>query len=95
MPHDRDIRNTVGNTQFGSSLKDLEDGDLARGYFNAAPKGNYEASLMDRDEDMWGDYGGTLHPGQLEADGYREKHGTDDEYGFVRRPRHRTDIERS
>lgn len=38
MPHDRETANTVGNTAFGSSLKDLEDGDLERGYFDATPE---------------------------------------------------------
>ena len=28
-----DLRNTVGDTQWGSSLKDLADGDLDRGYY--------------------------------------------------------------
>jgi len=34
-----DTKKTLGGTKFGSSLKDLEDGDLSRGYFNAAPEG--------------------------------------------------------
>ncbi len=38
----RDIKNTIGDTKFGTSLADLEDGDLHRGYFDATPVTNTE-----------------------------------------------------
>ena len=93
-----DIDNTLGDTQFGTSLKDTKDGDLERGYSDAGPEGNYEGSLdptvtydfddgkMERLE------GGTLHPGHIEPDMYRARHGN---YGFVRRPNDRSDVERN
>lgn len=37
-------RKTIGDTGFGSSMKDLADGDFERGYFNAEPEGNFERS---------------------------------------------------
>ncbi len=87
-----EISATIGDTKFGTSLKDLEDGDLGHGYFDAAPEGNYEGSLGDesyysfKDGEMTEHKAGTLHAGMVEPDGYRETHGADDEYGFVRRP---------
>ena len=45
MTEKPDIAATVGNTRFGTSLKDLDEGDLSRGYYDAAPEGNYEGSL--------------------------------------------------
>ena len=35
-----EIQNTLGGTQFGSSLKDLSDSDLSRGYSDAIPEGS-------------------------------------------------------
>ena len=45
MAENRDIKNTLGNTKFGSSTKDLADGDFSRGFYNAEPEGDYEHSL--------------------------------------------------
>ena len=42
MTERKDIERTLGGTDFGTSLKDLEDGDITRGYFAAAPEGDYE-----------------------------------------------------
>ena len=103
MAHDRDIQNTLGGTEFGSSLKDLKDGDLGRGYFNAEPEGNYEGSL---DPSIVYDCsgpglecerleGGTLHDGFIEPDMNRARHGDLDEYGFLRRPENKSDVERN
>jgi len=39
--------------------------------------------------------GGTLHAGMIEPDGFRRKHGDIGEFGFVRRPLHKTDVERN
>ena len=93
MKEKSEITATLGGAKFGTSLKDLEEGDLSRGYFAAAPEGNYEGSLDGDtyytfdDEKMTKHDVGTLHAGMIEADGYRSPHGADDEYGFVRRPR--------
>lgn len=95
----KDIRNTLGDADLGYLDGDVADGDLGRGYYDAGPRGNYEGSLdptvthwltedgIERRE------GGTLHPGQIEPDGYYPTHGDLDQYGFVRRPRGRTDVE--
>lgn len=101
MAEKPEITNTLDGTDFGTSLKDLKDGDLSDGYFNAAPAGNYEGSL---DSDMYYEYdgdggmtehrAGTRHAGQIEADGFRATHGDNDEYGFVRRPVRGSDVER-
>lgn len=78
MAKDRDIRKTLGDTAFGSSTKDLADGDFARGYFNAEPKGDYEHSLEPKPEyPVW--------PMDDEAD---------PDTGFVHRPEYKGDVER-
>ncbi len=76
-----DIKNTLGGTRFGSSLKDLADGDLAHGYFDAAPSSDYGAR--------------TRHAGHIEEAGYTGSHGSQGEYGFVRRPLYKSDVERN
>ncbi len=81
MKDKSEIAASIGGTKFGTSLKDLDEGDFSRGYYDAAPEGNYEGSL-----EADGFEQGTLHAGFIEADGYRKSHGWDDEYGFVRRP---------
>lgn len=86
MAERNDIQNTVGDTQFGSSLKDCEDGDLSRGYCTAGFDERYE-------EDM--PAGPVRIPGQMSSESYREEHGMHDEYGFVRRPNFRSDVERT
>lgn len=53
MAKDRDIKNTLGDTAFGSSTKDLADGDFGRGYFNAEPEGDYEHSLEPKPKYHW------------------------------------------
>ncbi len=95
-----EIHRSLGDASVGH-LKDMEAGDFDRGYFDAAPEGNYEGSLSsDCYYDLTEDgverrCAGTKHPGMIEADGFRRTHGEDDEYGFVRRPMHRHDVERN
>ena len=79
MAKDRDIKNTLGDTAFGSSTKDLADGDFGRGYFNAEPKGDYEHSLEPRN---------SLYPVLDDTD-------DDNAAGFVHRPRWKGDVERN
>ena len=97
-----EIKNTIDGTNFGSSLKDLEYGDLSEGCWSAGPEGNYEGSLDSDRGLVCGKDGsfktvsrGTRHAGHLEADGYYEKHGDLDQWGFVRRPCYDTDVERN
>ncbi len=52
MAERNEIQNTLGGTQFGSSLKDLSDGDLSRGYFDANPDG-VEAGWYPRPHDRY------------------------------------------
>jgi hypothetical protein len=102
VPKERaEIRKTLGDADLGY-LDDVQEGDISRGYFAAAPEGNYEGSLdgdtyieFDDDGKMTEHEAGTMHAGQLEADGYRGTHGNLGEYGFVRRPLHKTDVERN
>ncbi len=101
MKEKSEITASVGDTKFGTSLKDLDEGDLSRGYYGAAPEDNYEGSLDGdtyltfKDGKMTEHHAGTLHAGMIEADGYRSPHGADDEYGFVRRPTRGGDVERN
>ncbi len=101
MKEKSEISATLGGAKFGTSLKDLEEGDFSRGYYDAAPEGNYEGSL-DGDTLLSFENGkitehhmGTRHAGMIEPDGYRSPHGEDDEYGFVRRPTRGGDVERN
>ena len=101
MAEKPEIANTLDGTSFGTSLKDVKDGDLSDGFFNAAPVDNYEGSLdpdmyyeFDDDGHMTEHRAGTLHAGHIEADGFRATHGDNDEYGFVRRPLNKSDVER-
>ncbi len=99
MPHDKDIQNTLRG--FAAGGVEVRDGDYDRGYHDAAPVGNYEASLGDdvgydfSDGKMTERKVGTMHAGQIEDDGYRAQHGDMDQFGFVRRPTHKTDVERN
>lgn len=86
MAEKDDIRNTLGGTQFGSSLKDLADGDLSRGYFTEGFDDEYEEGVP---------AGPVRHPGHIESERYRPTHGLYDEDGFVRRPLGKTDVERN
>lgn len=98
-----DIARTLDGTAFGSSLKDLEDGDLTRGFSDAMPEGNYEGSLDPEIHHVWPDDGGppktyhcgTRHAGHIEPDCNRDTHGDLNEYGFLRRPLHGSDVERN
>ena len=100
MAEKKEISNTLGGADLGH-LKDVGDGDFSEGYFDAAPTGNYEGSLedpvqrydFDSNSFKEEDHPGTLHAGQIEADGFERTHG--DSHGFVRRPTHKTDIERN
>lgn len=101
MAEKNEITNTVGDTGFGTSLNDVKDGDLSDGFFDAAPVDNYEGSLdsdkyyeFDDDGNMTEFRAGTKHAGQIEADGFRPTHGDLQEHGFVRRPLHKSDVER-
>ena len=76
--------------------------ELDRGTVEATPSGDYEGELGD--DRMWeqnadGEFVerkvGTLHQGQIEADGWQKNHAPQDEYGFVRRPTRRYDVERN
>lgn len=98
MKRREETENTLRATNFGSSLDKLEGGDLERGYFDAGPKGNYESSLEHPDNDgalFPVSRGGTRHAGHIEPDGYYKMHGTLDQWGFVRRPNYKTDVERN
>ena len=96
-----EINRSIGGTKCGSSLKDLDEGDLGRGYYDAAPEGNYEGSLDGdtyfemKDDKLIERHMGTKHAGHIEPDGYRGSHGEHAEYGFVRRPTRGGDVERN
>ena len=102
MAENKEITNTLDDTDFGTSLTpDVKDGDLSDGFFNAAPDDNYEGSLdsdkyweLDGDGNMNEFSAGTKHAGHIEADGFRATHGDNDEHGFVRRPLRKYDVER-
>lgn len=97
-------------TMVTQGVKDLEylsrdgvDADcLADGFTDASPTGNYEGSLEPPVERYDFDEGkmetvphpGTQWPGDLEPDGFEARHGELDQYGFLRRPMHRSDVER-
>ncbi len=86
MAERSEIQNTLGGTQFGTALKDLADGDLSRGYFDASPLPQNTEGYM----------AGEVHViDDLEGEGFRRTHGRYDEYGFVRRPTSRGDVERN
>ncbi|MGE0706095.1 MAG: hypothetical protein AB7I50_23335 [Vicinamibacterales bacterium] len=92
-------RKITAGEDFGSSLKGFGDADLERGYADARPRGNYEGSLdptvvydVGEDGQLIREEGGTLHPGQIEPDGFFEHPPY---HGFVRRPVRRNDVERN
>ena len=86
--NDAAIARSVGDTQFGTSLKDVNDGDFDRGYSDGGPEGSpYEGYPF-------------VHAGFIESDDYRSVHKFDDwsprtDAGFVRRPTHKSDVERT
>lgn len=103
MAERREIKATLGDASLGH-LDDMADGDYSRGYFDAGPEGNYEGSLsadcyyeFPEDGPMVKHCAGTKHQGMIEPDGYRASHPGDlpGEYGFVRRPVRRSDVERN
>jgi len=93
-----DMRNTVrGQKGLAVSAADME-----RGWIDETPKDSYEGSLtpprLDWDADT-GDFAerhqGIQWEGELESGSdFDRRHGMQDEYGFVRRPKHKTDVER-
>lgn len=97
-----EIKNTLGkDRRFGKGYDDVGAADLERGYFDAAPEGNYEGSLAPAQTvydfetgEVTEKHVGTMHPGKLEPDGFVRTHGDQDQYGFVRRPMYRSDVER-
>lgn len=104
----KEIKRSLGDADL-SHLDDMS-GDDWDCCFDAAPPGNYEGSLANvgRHLDpgrgisslggsfpLMGDGEGTLHAGHLEPDGFERTHGKYDEYGFVRRPRYGSDVERN
>lgn len=104
MARDRDIQRTIGNTEFGGSLDDESDTDLERGYSDAMPASTYEGSLDPTVTYDYGDFdeppvrveGGTRHAGFLEPDDApRRHHGDMGQFGFVRRPERKSDVERN
>lgn len=98
-----DVRNTLAGADVRNSTKDLKDGDLGRGFFDPAPTDSYEGSLdMPMTEfdmktgEMREVHRGTIRPGQMEAESdFKRTHGMMDEYGFVRRPCCKGDVERN
>ena len=81
---------------------DIARPDMERGFTDAAPSGDYEGELgddyryvQDKDGNFVQEKVGTLHAGQIEPDGWQKEHAPQDMYGFVRRPTHKTDVERN
>ena len=60
----------------------LGDGDIGRGFAEANPPEAPELMM-------------TLLGGPPQDSGFRARQGPDDEYGFVRRPLYKTDVERN
>ena len=87
MAERNEIQNTLQSTQFGSSLKDLSDGDLSRGYFDASPGTElHTMGPVDRESTPFED---------LEPVPFEPTHGRYDQYGFIRRPLYRGDVKRN
>ncbi len=102
MKDDAETKATLGDADLGYLNDDVQDGDLSRGHYDAAPRGNYEGSLeppmqiYDFDSgEVVEKHRGTRHAGHIEPDGFERTHGDQDQYGFVRRPTHRSDVERN
>lgn len=93
-----DTKNALaGATDLEKSRGDASQDDLDRGYYNGAPEGNYEGGLRDNAEDGLNLPGyprqGTRHAGYIQPDGFNATHGNEGEYGFLRRPSYKSDIE--
>lgn len=94
----KDMRNTLR----GATGLAATDAEMERGWKDDVPTDSYEGSLdrpMPHYDMVSGEFterhAGIEWAGELEpGSDYRRRHGMDDEYGFVRRPMHRTDIER-
>lgn len=87
MAENDDIKNTLrGSLPLGDTVKDLASGDLSRGYFTQGFDDEFEEGQP---------AGPVRHQGHIENERFREDHGEHDEYGFVRRPLYRSDIERN
>ena len=97
-----DLKNTLRGADLGKSAGDAKNDDLERGYYDAAPGDSYEGSLepgmpvYDIDSGkVIEKHRGTMRPGSVEPDSdFERRHGQMDEYGFVRRPTYRGDVER-
>lgn len=63
----------------GDSLK---DGDIERGFAEADPPTSPEDPL-------------SFLGGPPQDSGFKKNHGYDDEYGFIRRPMYKSDVERN
>ena len=100
MPNN-DIKNSLKDADYAKASGDMGDGDWDRGYYDAAPEGNYEGSLGNDMSYSFanGEYTeakkGSLDPGMIERNGFERTHGNQDEHGFVRRPLGRGDVERT
>ena len=98
MPKDFDY---LDGDDFGNSHKKVARRDVLTGKPAAGPTGNYEGSLDPHRSIEFGPEGvtefegGTLHAGHIKPDGYRRRHGDNDEHGFVRRPTQGGDVERN
>lgn len=96
---DPEIKKTLSKAgdSLESSLGDAGQEEAATGRWDAGPEGNYEGGLRDNKEDGLSLPGtprfGTRHAGFIEADGFHREHGNENEYGFVRRPTYKSDIE--
>lgn len=99
----RNIANTLAGSDTSRSRGDCSESDLARGYSDAAPTENFEASLTDpitTYEMCDGKFTERevrrlpARAGMIEHDGFERTHGCHDEYGFIRRPTHGGDVER-
>jgi len=80
-----EFENTLGDTDFGTSLKDLSDGDLKEGYFDAFPDGNYERFSEGRED----------NPFSFDDRDHQKSHGRTNEHGFVQRPGWKGSVDRN
>lgn len=96
-------RRTINGADLSYMSDDVHRGDLDRGYFDAAPNTTYgdraPSSGRSADDGMTifpgDDQGPTRHSDMIEDDGFHRTHGSMEQYGFVRRPGYKTDIERN
>lgn len=69
------------------SRGDVSDADIERGYSDAFPTTHYDGNPNDDEMADW--------PMSMDMAEPRKTHGMQDEYGFVKRPCWRTDVERN